>query len=73
MVGRSHHAGGPLAGVLLDQVMSDLVHETVEKHEVLERLRGPDDSCTTEPFLDRRTGPPQALDSGFSKTTHIPR
>lgn len=72
MVCRSHHPRRPLARVVLDQVMPDLVHQTIEQYKVAEGLLGPVDSCPTKPFLDRCSGPSQALDGGFGKTPYIP-
>jgi len=38
MISRSHNPNSPLAGVLLDEVMADLVHEAFKQDEVFERL-----------------------------------
>jgi hypothetical protein len=72
MVSRSHDPNSPLAGVLLDEVMADLVHEAFKQDEVFERFRCPINSRSTELLVDRCASSPKAIDRFFRQIAQSP-
>ena len=64
---RPGNADTPLTGVVLDEMMTDLVHEHVEEHEVAKRRARPANDAlrTARDAFDHRPGTSQARFSVF--------